>query len=222
MLTQMQRDASPTATSPTVRYAMYLLALMHLAGVVGMSVPALQPIFQLLTPFHLLACLLALLYFHRDWSLGFVFFLSASFIIGFGSEVMGVKTGFPFGSYSYGPVLGWQLWEVPILIGVNWMLLVYISAHVVRRFAAQKYLQVILASTLMVLLDFLIEPVAIALDFWSWENTAVPVSNYIGWFGVAVLIQAIYAYSKFEKQNPLADFLLLNLAFFFLILNFLL
>jgi putative membrane protein len=37
----------------------------------------------------------------------------------------------------------------------------------------------------MTMLDFLIEPIAIDLDFWSWEATAIPLTNYLAWFAAS-------------------------------------
>ena len=93
---------------------------------------------------------------------------------------MGVHTGFPFGSYSYGPVLGFQLFEVPLMIGVNWLLLVYMTGNLFRESIANDWLAAALSASVMVLLDIAIEPVAVALDFWTWEGDIIPLSNFIG------------------------------------------
>src|SRR5689334_23098853 len=37
------------------------------------------------------------------------------------AEVIGVATGAIFGAYSYGEVLGFKLLEVPLIIGLNWV-----------------------------------------------------------------------------------------------------
>jgi uncharacterized membrane protein len=39
-----------------------------------------------------------------------------------------------------------------------------------------------MAALLMVALDVLIEPVAVALDFWQWENAVIPIQNFVMWF----------------------------------------
>ena len=133
-----------------------------------------------------------------------------------------MHTGFPFGNYSYGPVLGFQLFEVPLLIGVNWLLLVYVCGEIFHNRIKNDFLAAGLGSLLMVLLDVLIEPVAVKLDFWSWENEVIPLSNFIGWFGIAFIILLIYRKLTFDKSNVLSLYLLINLAIFFLLLNLLL
>ncbi|AFL83501.1 putative membrane protein [Belliella baltica DSM 15883] len=199
-----------------------VITIFHLVGILGMTVPALRPYFQVLTPFHLLLCTGLLFVFHKGWNTAFYLFVILSFGIGYGSEVLGVHTGFPFGNYRYGPVLGFQLFEVPLLIGVNWLLLVYLSGEIFHKKIKNDFIAASLGALVMVLLDVLIEPVAVKLDFWSWENDLIPLSNFIGWFGIAFIIQLIYRKLSFDKSNVLSLYLLINLAIFFLLLNLLL
>ncbi|MCH7408014.1 carotenoid biosynthesis protein [Belliella sp. DSM 111904] len=199
-----------------------IITIFHAVGVIGMSTEILRPYFQLLTPFHLLLCTGLLFMFHRSWNMYFFWFIILAFILGFGSEVMGVHTGFPFGNYAYSDVLGVKLLDTPLMIGVNWLLLVYLSGGVIYRHANNDYLAAFLGALLLVLLDFLIEPVAIKLDFWSWKDNVIPISNYLGWFGVGWIIHLIYRKLPFTKINPLSMYLLINLAIFFILLNILL
>jgi len=105
-----------------------------------------------------------------------------------------------------------------LMIGVNWFLLVYVTGAACLSIS-NNFIAAIISSLMMVLLDFLIEPVAIKLDFWTWQSDHIPVSNYLGWFAVALLIQLIYRLSTFDKKNSIAIFLLLCLAIFFGILG---
>jgi len=198
-----------------------IVVVFHLVGLIGMTVPALKPLFQLLTPFHLLICTFILLSFHRDWGKAFQIFVVIAFTVGFSSEVLGVKTGFPFGDYAYSEVLGFQLFEVPLLIGVNWFLLVYLTGALLQG-RVSWYLAAVFGAIMMVGLDILIEPVAVKLNFWQWEGAEIPLSNYVAWFVVALIIQIFYHRQKFQKENPLAGVLLMSLVVFFLALNLLL
>lgn len=200
----------------------FIISILYTVGIIGMSIPITRPIFQVLTPLHLLFSLGILLLFHTDWNKSFLLFALVAFTIGFGSEVMGVHTGFPFGNYSYGPVLGIKLFEVPLIIGVNWLILVYLSGHLLHQKIKTHWMAALLSAGLMVAIDFIIEPVAIALDFWSWESDIIPLSNYLGWFGTAFIIQMIYRKMNFQKANYISPYLLINLITFFAILNFIL
>jgi putative membrane protein len=197
-----------------------IIFIFHLVGIIGMSIPEYRPYFQALTPFHLLLSLGILLLFHTDWNKSFLVFSFLAFLIGFGSEVSGVHTGFPFGNYSYGSVLGIKLFDVPLMIGINWLLLVYLTGNLFQKRINNDYLAAALGAGLMVAIDFLIEPVAIGLDFWTWEGGIIPLSNYISWFVIAYLIHLIFRKVHFQKENLVSVYLLLNLIIFFVVLNF--
>ncbi|MCH7401583.1 carotenoid biosynthesis protein [Belliella kenyensis] len=199
-----------------------VITIFHLVGVVGMNSLALRPYFQLLTPFHLLLCTGLLFVFHTSWNSNFLWFVILAYGLGFGSEVMGVHTGFPFGNYAYSNVLGLKLFDTPLMIGVNWLLLVYLSGGVIYSLIKNDFVASIVGAILLVILDFLIEPVAIKLDFWTWQDGIIPLRNYLGWFGVGFIIHLIYRKLPFTKSNPLSLYLLINLAIFFILLNILL
>jgi len=195
----------------------FIIAIIYLVGIIGMALPILRPYFQMLTPFHLILSTVILLLFHQEWSRSFYIFAVLSFLIGFGAEVIGVQTGLIFGDYTYGTVLGLKVLGVPLMIGVNWFLLVYITG-VSCLTIKNDFLAAMSSALIMVILDFLIEPVAITLNFWTWHSEDIPLSNYVGWLAVAFLIQLIYRKSNFRKDNPIAIFLLISLAAFFGIL----
>jgi putative membrane protein len=187
------------------------LGLVYGFGILGMFTP-FQPWFVALTPLSLLLSYGLLWWNHPVFDAGSRNFLLAAFLVGFGAEVVGVNTGFPFGTYFYGTVLGPQLWNTPILIGINWTLVTYCSNEVLRRVSpawSPKWALVLLGALLPTLLDVLIEPVAIRLVFWSWAGGMPPIQNYIGWFAVSLIISLAYHFwMPGRLRNPVAAVLL--------------
>ena len=205
-----------------------VIILMYLVGTVGLLIPFSQPYFKLASAFNLWVSLILLLFFHQDFNKPFI--ITAGFILlsGFLVEVIGVHTGVIFGKYYYGQTLGTKFLEVPLVIGANWLLLIYCSSVSVqsvfseikiKSFFASIFLQSLVAATLMVLLDLLIEPVAIRLDFWHWENEQIPTQNFQAWFLLAFVLSYIFMKAKFLKTNLLAIILLLLQFFFFISLR---
>ena len=199
--------------------AKIIIVALHLVGIIGLSLPEYQDLFLMLTPAQLLSSLLIILVFHRGWTDAFPVFAAAAFWIGFGSEIIGIHTGYLYGDYVYGPTLGPKLWEVPIIIGVNWFILSYLTGTIFHK-VTNDYYAALLAAIAMTSLDYIMEPVAVALDFWAWKFDIIPMENYVGWLGVSFLIQLIYRKANFEKSNPIAAFLLTTMILFFAILNF--
>ncbi len=214
-------------------WALALLAVAHLAGFLSIHwqwpdvlLASITPFgsFMSLTPFNLLLTTGVLLAFHRGWTPAFFLFCAVAALGGFFAEVLGVQTGLLFGEYTYGKVLGPKLWGTPFMIGVNWLMLLYCSCSLSDRLAGGIWAKAGLAALLMVALDGFIEPVAIALGFWTWTGGQVPAMNYVGWFAVSYLLAYIAFWLPFRKKNPMAlpvlglqwlFFLANNLAFSF-------
>lgn len=134
-------------------------------------------------------------------------------------EVLGVKTGFPFGDYSYGDNLGLKFLEVPLLIGLNWSVLIYSSAQFFSGFLKNRFLSALCVAASLIALDSLIEPLASELGYWYWGSGSIPYSNYFAWFVLSFSFSFLLRRSD-RKKNDLAS---VNLAFmylFFIILNY--
>lgn len=213
-------QAPPKAQNKRLIIAKIVVVALYGVGVIGLTLPQYREYFLMLTPAQLLATLVLLLGFHRGWSEAFPIFAAAAFWLGFGAELIGIHTGYIFGDYVYGPTLGPMLWQVPIIIGVNWFILVYITGAVFDKVTDNDFYAALLGATAMIVMDYIMEPVAVALDMWYWKFEVIPPSNYLTWFAVAFLIHFIYRKGNFEKGNPLAAFVLIGMTLFFTILNF--
>lgn len=158
---------------------------------------------------------------HKDNSKTiFIIWAAIAFLTGMVTEAIGTNTGLLFGTYAYEVNLGPKVFAVPLIIGVNWTYLIICSASIAILFSKNKLAQTIIASLLMVLMDFLIEPVAIDLAYWHWYGAEIPLFNYITWFLVALPLSALYIYWPIEKQNKLAVHLYITQFVFFAFLNF--
>lgn len=173
-----------------------------------------------LTPFTILLTTLLLLLNHEHWNKKIVLTIITIALLGLGIEIIGINTGVPFGDYTYSSVLGIQLFGTPILIGVNWLMLVYSSVIIMHQFISTIWLKALLASLLMVLLDIFIEPVAIDWNMWTWKMTSVPVQNYITWGIAAFIFSLILSFQlKNLNKNKMAIPVILWQFLFFVILG---
>ncbi len=194
-----------------------VIVLTYLVGIVGLSWPVSRGLFLALTPVHLLLTLVLLLTAQRPgrtWALW-----SAVVVLGYAVEVVGVRTGAIFGSYAYGPVLGSHVLDTPPLIGANWLLLVASASAVAVSWGLRGFTCSLVVALLLVALDALMEPVAVAMGMWHWLGGAIPLQNYIGWFGLAFILAELYRRALPDVQNPLAGLLLACQVLFFVVLR---
>lgn len=126
------------------------------------------------------------------------------FVLGFTVEVVGVMTGALFGEYHYGSNLGVKLYEVPLVIGLNWLMLVYASQAVAASVFSHWLLVAFTGAILMTGMDFLIEPVAIKLDYWQWKDGIIPNRNFIWWFIFGFIFQVMMVKAFRVNRNPAA------------------
>lgn len=198
-----------------LKTGIFFLIIFHLVGLIGLVIPDTRFVFQTLTPFNLIVSLILILSFHRDWNAAFYMYLFISFILGYFVEILGIQTGMIFGGYRYGDSLGLKIFDTPLLIGVNWMLLIYTCGSISSLMIKNLYFKALLGTILMVVLDYLIEPVAMEMDFWYWNSDSIPLQNYLGWALLSYFLLLIYFLLPFHKQNSLVlSFYFIQLFFF--------
>ena len=196
----------------------FLMICIYTVGALGHLHADLKPYFLILTPYNLVLTLAVYLVLNTI-KLKDIPLLSIIFTIGFFIEVIGVKTGLLFGVYHYGDSLGLKWLNVPLVMGINWILLSLIGFGLVNKYFTNLIVKSSLAALLIVLLDILIEPIAIQLDYWTWQNNEIPLQNYIMWFIVSFSIQVIINYSKIKIDFKSSLLMLALQLLFFSLLN---
>lgn len=195
-----------------------ILYLMFLVGIFGHIFDYTRPIMLWLTPFSLLLFSLIVIYPDiKDKKI--LSWLIITFITTILIEIIGVKTSIIFGDYKYGDVLGLKVLDVPIIIGLNWTVIIYCAFHVASKISRNKFIIPILVGLLAVIFDLVLEPIAIKLNYWQWNNLSVPIKNYIAWFFIAMLFSIAFQFLKsFSKSKLSVNYYFIQLIFF-IILN---
>ncbi|TAF61493.1 MAG: carotenoid biosynthesis protein [Cytophagales bacterium] len=202
--------------------AVYLTVAMHFFGLLFMNFSFSRELFERLTPVNLLFSALFLGIFQTHKVQKFWLFSVLVAFLGYAAELLGVHTGLVFGHYWYDNNLGYKLWAVPPLIGLNWWTLTVASNSFWREYVSQKWLLAILSALTMTFMDYLIEPFAMQRGLWSWQNDSVPFQNYVAWFGFSFLFSCLYLWLVDEEASNKFSKILLAcmLAFFGLMLLF--
>lgn len=180
--------------------SIFTVWLFHISATIGIY-SGYQDWFLPLTPLNMLLCLGIIIWNIPQVNGRDVILLGIPFTLGMVAEILGVNYGLIFGSYDYGSNLGWKVFGVPLTIGINWTILVFITASIAQNWTKNRVLGALIASVLMVLLDLLIEAVAPEFDFWEFEGGEVPLQNYVGWLAVAFIAQIIHL--KLFKKHQL-------------------
>jgi putative membrane protein len=198
-----------------------------------------RDVFIRATFFNLILMFLLILYTQKGINGPFLFFLAVCFAGGIVVEIIGTKTEWLFGKYAYGEVLGPEFKDVPIIIGLNWFILIYccgitiqsiltkileqLAKQTEKPVAALRAVSVIVdGATIALLFDWIMEPVAMDLGYWTWAGGEVPMYNYVSWFVVSCLLLSVFHFSRFSKKNVFAVNLLMIQMMFFLLLRTLL
>jgi len=174
-----------------------LVGIFYLVGILGHLMPLTRPLMLTLTPgFLALFGILAALPSLKEGGWKFLWWLLPAYLFTFGLEALGVATGLIFGAYNYGPVLGPMVLQVPVVIGFNWVLVVLGAIQWGRRiplgrFTGKTWVTAVFAAVVCVFFDWIMEPLAIGLNYWTWESGVIPLQNYLSW-GLIAAVTAIF------------------------------
>jgi putative membrane protein len=118
----------------------------------------------------------------------------------FGIELVGVATGWPYGHFEYlvdlGPMLagrvplGLPVFFLPLVVNSYLLVLMLFGRHTRR-----AVVRLPLVAAVVVWMDVVLDPGAVALGFWAYDAAgayySVPLSNYLGWVLSAFVSVAI-------------------------------
>lgn len=112
--------------------------------------------------------------------------LVALSIFAYGIETIALRTGFPYGQFSYSGTLGYALFNItPWTVPLGWVPLIIASwtcASCVGRTVGSR---VLLTTGILVVVDLILDPAAVSLGFWRYAHPGfwggVPYTNFLGW-----------------------------------------
>jgi len=160
--------------------------------------------------------------------------LGAGYAVALGAELVSTRVGVPFGLYHYtGRTIGAELFvsNVPVFDSLSFPFLAYASWCLARWAGGPSRAPrtVVVAAVLMMLLDVVIDPLAVRGDRWflghlfSYAENGVywgvPLSNFAGWALVGGLILGLYARVLGRRWPPRAS-PAPGVAFYYVILAF--
>ncbi|MGY1976454.1 carotenoid biosynthesis protein [Nocardia gipuzkoensis] len=140
------------------------------------------------------------------YAIGFLVVVSG---LGLTAEVIGTATGVPFGCYEYAvDRFGPALLTVPLIVPLAWTGGIYPVWVVAGMLSRHTPVRIVTTAVGAVGWDLFLDPQMVADGQWTWCDTHsglpgldwIPVTNYLGWFGVALVMGGLLA--AWEQAAP--------------------
>lgn len=196
------------------------LIIIYLVGLVGHAFMPFRPFMIAITPLTLfITGMIVLSNELRGKNFRLFAWLILTIVVTHMIEALGVATGLIFGSYTYGTALGWKFFEVPIIIGFNWAMVLYCSISVASIQFKNPLTLALISATLLIVLDFFIEPVAIALGYWQWSGDSIPIKNFFAWWCISFIMTLVYCLFSIHRSYHLPAYYFLILLGYFIFFN---
>ena len=197
--------------------ALWLLIALYAAARFLPVFPGTAPMLAIVALHVLPPGVFAVIHCARAYGLrGIVVFSVLCLGIGSAAEIVGVRTGFPFGHYYFTGVMGPKFLEVPCLLSLAYLGMGYLSWILARAILGPprgwRLLAVpLLAAAAMVSWDVCCDPVwSTIVHAWIWTGGGpyfgVPLTNFAGWFLTAfVYYQSFALYLRSRKSAAPGD-----------------
>lgn len=108
------------------------------------------------------------------------------------AELIGTRTGYPFGAYAYTPLLGFRIaGRVPFPIPLSWFYMIAASLALVshalpaRDDARTQFMWALAGGAALTAWDVAMDPAMVVTNHWVWRTPGffygMPLSNWGGW-----------------------------------------
>lgn len=136
----------------------------------------------------------ALIHHGFSWTLRFLAVTAGG---AFAVVAVGVRTGWPFGSFAYADTLGAKVVGVPVVVPLAWAAIAYPALLAGRRIGGRY--AALVGAIALASWDLFWDPLMVAGGHWHFDDVtftvhgipAVPVSSFAGWLAVALVMMVV-------------------------------
>ena len=149
---------------------------------------------------------------HSNFAFGTRFALTLfalTTLFALGVEIIGTKTSWPFGAYSYNHSLGYAVGSVPLLVPLAWLMMSYPILIAARRVG--KSWVFLYGGLGLMAWDLFMDPQMVSAHRWTWapHKTSlpfapeIPLSNSAGWLfaGMGLMALLHWALPRDRRKN---------------------
>jgi uncharacterized membrane protein len=124
-------------------------------------------------------------------------FSTLTFSFALGIEQIGSRTGWPFGHYTYDASLGAQIFGVPVIVPLAWIMLSHPILIAARRVTVNWVF--LFGGFGLMAWDLFLDPQMVSANRWTWKLVGphvpfqqnVPLSNTAGWLFAGMGLMAL-------------------------------
>lgn len=128
------------------------------------------------------------------------------------AEAVGVATGWPFGHYAYTGTLGPEVFGVPLVVPMAWVMMAWPALVVARTLAVRTPVVIAVGAFALTAWDVFLDPQMVAAGHWTWFHpepglplvTGIPLTNYAGWLLVSAVVIAALNATLRRRDRPSA------------------
>jgi uncharacterized membrane protein len=114
-------------------------------------------------------------------------------------EAVGVRSGTPFGDYTYSRALGRTIASVPWVIPLAWSMFAYPCLVAARRLSRSPLVTPFVGAIALASWDLFLDPMMTGEGYWHFLNpgrtlphvAGVPAVDYLGWFLTALIMMIL-------------------------------
>lgn len=199
--------------------SIFFIILFHFSGLIGIQ-SSYREWFLSFTTLNLLLCTGLLFWNQENIQKKSILSFIVIFILGLIIEIIGVKTGQVFGVYKYGNTFGYKFMDVPFIIGLNWVSLCFSAVMLLKSLKINLILKSALTAFIPLSIDYFIEQVCEKLDFWYWENSVIPIQNFVSWYIFSFIFSIVFELTTQNSINKFSPYFLFVQLLFFVILSY--
>lgn len=120
-------------------------------------------------------------------------------VVGLAVEAIALRSGWPFGDYTYSDVLGVTVLDVPVVVGLAWAMMAYPCYVAASTLSRRPWMIAVIGAWALMAWDLFLDPMMVDLQAWTWHDSAasipgidnIPAQNFVGWFVVGFVITAV-------------------------------
>jgi len=138
-------------------------------------------------------------------------YFAITFFFALTVEQIGVRTGWPFGSYTYSVDLGYQIYGVPLVVPFAWIMMAHPVFVMARRLS--KHWSFFVGGYGLMAWDLFLDPQMVSAGRWTWTDLSgshvpfqpeIPLSNAFGWLLSGIVLMGLLnlALPRDRRSHP--------------------